>query len=462
MDTAHVLVAGGGMGGLTATVSALQSGAKVTLIEKSDRLGGSAAMSHGMLTTYRDFDRFRASAPGGDELLQHMVHETFPSASKWLDSLGVELRRVEGVLDRYDGWEISPHQFVSRAQAAITALGGTVHLGVALDELCTADGAVTGAKLALDSGRTQTLKADAVVLATGGFQGSPELLARYALLDANCLAHRSNPWSTGDGLSAALAAGAGTSAGLGGFYGHTQAAPPARRTADKFAELSQYYGSRAVALDMTGRRFTDETVGAFDENVNEALACRPSGLGFYVFDDKFARSAMTTGVPVPEVAARRVTEAGGVVVRADTLRDLTNHLTSYGVPAEVAFHSLEQFARVLHAGKPSLLDVPRTGEGTELQHGPFTAVWVQAGITFTTGGIAVDEDLRVLRRSRSTAPMSTQWISDARDHRIEVIPGLFAVGADIGGVSCGGYAGGLATALATGRRAGTNAAIQRR
>ena len=52
-----------------------------------------------------------------------------------------------------------------------------------------------------DSGRVVT--ADAVILATGGFQGNPELLARYVTPYAAAMYLRANPWSTGDGLLAA-------------------------------------------------------------------------------------------------------------------------------------------------------------------------------------------------------------------------------------------------------------------
>ena len=47
--------------------------------------------------------------------------------------------------------------------------------------------------------------ASAVVLATGGLQGNPELLGRYARLDPANLILRSNPWSTGDAFIAATA-----------------------------------------------------------------------------------------------------------------------------------------------------------------------------------------------------------------------------------------------------------------
>ena len=71
--------------------------------------------------------------------------------------------------------------------------------------------------------------------------------------------------------------------------------------------------------------------------------------------------------------------------------------------------------------------------------GAVAAVRVKPGITHTIGGLRVDERARVLRADGS--PVS----------------GLFAAGADAGGVATGGYASGLAAALVFGRIAAETA-----
>ncbi|MDX6506641.1 MAG: hypothetical protein QOG06_1285 [Gaiellaceae bacterium] len=67
------------------------------------------------------------------------------------------------------------------------------------------------------------------------------------------------------------------------------------------------------------------------------------------------------------------------------------------------------------------------------------AVRVAAAITHTIGGVPVDEHARVLNGSN------------------EPVDGLFAAGADVGGISTGGYASGLASALVLGRIAAETA-----
>ena len=55
-----LLVVGGGMAGLSAAAEAASSGAVVGVVEKGAELGGSAALSAGILWTARDFDDARA------------------------------------------------------------------------------------------------------------------------------------------------------------------------------------------------------------------------------------------------------------------------------------------------------------------------------------------------------------------------------------------------------------------
>ena len=86
---------------------------------------------------------------------------------------------------------------------------------------------------------------------------------------------------------------------------------------------------------------------------------------------------------------------------------------------------------------------PTRVDPTELPFEPLAgtvaAVRVAAAITHTIGGLHVDEQARVL------------------DQHDEPLDGLFAAGADVGGISTGGYASGLAAALVLGRHAAETA-----
>ena len=60
-----LVVAGGGMAGLSAAVRARELGADVVVHEKGDRPGGSMLLSSGVVWRYREWETFRNECPGG-------------------------------------------------------------------------------------------------------------------------------------------------------------------------------------------------------------------------------------------------------------------------------------------------------------------------------------------------------------------------------------------------------------
>ena len=59
---ADLLVIGGGMAGLAGGAAAAEAGARVAVVEKSRNLGGSAAMSAGIVWTAPDYETLRRHA----------------------------------------------------------------------------------------------------------------------------------------------------------------------------------------------------------------------------------------------------------------------------------------------------------------------------------------------------------------------------------------------------------------
>jgi hypothetical protein len=240
------------------------------------------------------------------------------------------------------------------------------------------------------------------------------------------------------------------------FYGHALAGPPAPRREHDFREASQIYGQHCVALNLRGERFADEPLGTGEEDLNQALARQPDGRGFYVVDAALADAESRPGRRRTRVIIEWAREQGAPVAEGATLAELAEGLAAYGVPPDVARRTLEQTAEATAAGEGGRLSPPRSSDAAPLATPPFYAVGVQAAITFTMGGLAVDDGARVLARSASSSPMA-QSITDARDFREVAIPRLFAAGCDIGNVSHRGYVGGLSVALTTGRTAGLGA-----
>jgi succinate dehydrogenase/fumarate reductase flavoprotein subunit len=355
------------MAGLCAAARARELGLETVVHEKGDRAGGSMLLSSCVVWRYRDLDEFRAECPGGDPELQREVIERLDDGIAWLRSLGAKVVWEETGNPRTVGVRFDPRTLT--------------------EVLSRAAGEVLLQTTAPDD-------ADALLLASGGFQGDRELVREHIAPGGELLV-RANRWSTGDGLRLALARGAALSSGMSEFYGRAMPAPPAAVPEDRFVDLAQLYGRHALVLDDEGREFAPEPISWSETDLVQAIAARPNASAWYLVDED-ALDVEIRGRTVLEMleAAR---EAGGEVL-------LPNEL------------------------------------GVELPGTYRYAVHVVAGITHTIGGVCIDSQARVLRADG--AP----------------IEGLYAAGADAGGISTGGYASGLASALVFGRIAAETAA----
>ncbi len=470
-DGDRVVVCGGGLAGLSAAVTALQAGAKVTLIEKAPELGGTTSVSGGLIWTFADYEEARARVPDGDPALQWLVFDSIDESRAWLQTLGVRLGPLEEhVLEHGRGKSVEPAQMIDALATRFSALGGETLLETALESLILSGGVVRGVRTLRD-GRVAELPGGAVILATGGFQGNPELLARYVLDDPDNLVLRANAWSTGDGFIAATQAGAAVSPGLDNFYGHALAAPPARYSNFQFRDATQYHGRLCVALNLDGVRFADETSGTGEEALNQHLARQRGGRGVYIVDDDAMEQHPNQGrETITRTILARAQSMGGTVIEAATLEELCRGLPAIGVSAERALASLREFNAAMQAGRADALDPARLRFRKPLVKPPFHAVAVKAAITFTTGGLQVDERARVLWRAGGTSPFAQvpqsrayaetgrSVVAIGSDYRQMPIRGLYAAGNDAGNISHFGYLGGLASALTVGRTAGANAA----
>lgn len=452
---ADVLVLGAGMAGLCAAVAALQHGAKVLVLEKGTRFGGSMFLSNGIVWTFAREADVRTQVPGGDPALQDLLVGELSASMDWLQAQGVELEPEREYLGYGRGRAASPPQMTAALLERIESLGGRTLSATAVQGLRVQDGAVAGA-LAFDADGAVEIQARSVILATGGFQGNAELLARHVSPYADSMYLRANPWSTGDGLLAAMEVGAATTPSLGTFYGHAMTAPPARFKAIEFQDMSHKYGPLAVALNLQGRRFADESSGTGEEWLNWQIARQPQATAAYVFDAATADRAYDAG-PLARVVLDRARQAGGPVAQADTLEGLAQQMQAWGIPATEALRTLETYNAAVVAGNGELLQPARRGNPFPVLQPPFSAALVRSAITFTCGGLRTDLDMRVLRRASSVS-MLPLLTAEREELQVAAIANLYAAGCDVGGFSNQSYMGGLAQALVTGRTAGAAAA----
>jgi succinate dehydrogenase/fumarate reductase flavoprotein subunit len=300
------------MAGLVAAARAGELGAEVVVYEKGERPGGSMLLSSCVVWRYRDWERFRAECPGGDPGLQRVVWEGLDDALVWLESLGAPVVVRETGNPLTTGVRFDP----KRLTAALTDRAGNLRVGEPLTELPAGI---------------------PVVLATGGFQGDRALVRERITPESENLILRANPWSAGDGLRLALAAGARESVGMDEFYGRNLAAAPHISAVD-FVSLAQVYAKHATVENLRGETYEPRTWSEID--VAQWVARQPGARARYV---------------VPDAAL-------GEYVRERTVREIIEAARVAGAPVE-------------------------RREGA-------TSVEVVAAITTTLGGIRIDERSR--------------------------------------------------------------------
>ncbi len=313
-----MIVAGAGMAGLVAAARLKELGRPVTLCEKGTRAGGSMLLSSGVVWRHREWEEFRRECPEGDARLQLLVWERLDDAVDWLVARGAPVVWEQTANPRTRGKRFDPGGLVE-------ALGGA------------------GAELAVDGCADDA----PLILCTGGFAASPELVERY-VAPAAPLRLRGNEWSTGDGLRHGVGRGGSLSSGLGEFYGRNMPDAPWDET--ELVTLSQLYARFARIFDEDGIEFFDrDDVSWSETNVVQATARRPGAKAYYLLDD--------------EALERRVQDR------------------TVGEIAEAA---------------PPQARIPLAELPFEAPEGTVMAVRVVASITHTFGGLRVDTDARVL------------------------------------------------------------------
>jgi succinate dehydrogenase/fumarate reductase flavoprotein subunit len=429
----HIVIAGGGLAGLTAALRATELGAQVTLLEKGTGPGGSFLYSSGYIWSYVDLPTFRREAPGGDAALQRLILERLGSGLAWLEGAGGVLLASETGNPLTFGARFDPERTISALVDRLEATGGEMLTDTALETLLeNTAGRVTGVRV---SSSGETYAADAVILASGGFAGDPEMVGRHIIGGPGRMRVRAHPRSTGDGFRAALQKGALASAGLDEFYGRNLPAPPADFPPERFVEVSQLYGRYAVAVNASGERYADESADWSETALTRATAHQPGLYAWYVLDTRGLEGRVRERTAKEMVEMAKST--GGTVIEAASLKELADRLAERGVPRETFLRTLEEYNAAVAGGDPC---PPRSGQAWPLRVPPFVAVKVAPSITHTVGGLAVDAGCRVLRGTDKLP-----------------IPGLYAAGVEVGGVSVGGYTSGLASALVFGGTAAESA-----
>ena len=327
--------------------------------------------------------------------------------------------------------------------AAFERLGGSIRYDAGVTDLITEGDKVVGVRVA-----DEEIRADAVVLASGGFEASDSLRSAWIGPDWSVAKVRGTPHNTGDGLRMAEALGAMRYGRFDGChatpmdlhmkdFGNLDLPPKERKN---YRKICYFLG---VMLNADGQRFVDEGINFRNytyAQFGRAVLEQPQHFAWQVFDEK-----------VKDLLYGEYHFHDASFVEADTLEALVDQME--GVDKTAAAETLAAYNNavdesvvfdptVLDGKSTSGLTLNKTNWAQKLDTPPFRAYPVTGGITFTYGGLKVSDTGGVMRENGST------------------IAGLYAAGELVGGVFFGGYPGGsgLTSGTVFGRRAGRGAA----
>ncbi|MHB8335062.1 MAG: FAD-dependent oxidoreductase [Acidimicrobiales bacterium] len=437
LEGVDLLIVGGGMAGLAAGASAAQRGGRVVLVERAAELGGSAAYA-GFIWTAPSIEVLHEVNPEGDpELAAKYVNDFEPSV-EWVRSLSVDCLPAVTLLGYGSGHQTDMNNLLRTCESIIEgAPRCAIYRSTNTTELIVEHGAVLGALVESDDGRTGTIHARHTLLASGGFQGDPLLRSLLISPRALDIPLRSNPYSRGDGLRLGISAGAAFGMANAGFYGHLVPYGVPLTDPTRFVVMSLYYSEHGLLVNARGERFVDETLG--DHLNTMAVLDQPAAHALLIADERVRQDWMLAsyvkgveGVDRYDLVRRR----GGRCAIAHDIEELLYIPDEWGYDNQAVHDTVIEYNRQCAEGTPT---PERRFDTMPLDKPPYYVVDTGPAITFTFSGMMIDAKSRVL------------------DGDGQPIPGLLSAGADAGGLYYRSYAGGLAYALVFGRQAAATA-----
>lgn len=329
-----VIVIGAGLAGHCAALAAAEAGAEVLLLEKQTKTGGSTALSGGFFafagTPHQEAAGLSDNPARLLADLRHVGGGVADNAliGAYAEGQGALREWLEGHGARFGDLELSAGQSIARSHrtdpdnllgllaAALTATGrGRIVTAATARRLLRSgtDGAVEGVEIEHASRTCAVTATRGVVLTTGGFSRSEELLASFAPQQAAAL-RIGGAGNTGDGLRMAWRLGAGfrDMGQIKGTFGtHPETGP------DRHEVLLAFYVG-AIIVNQQGRRFIDESLPY--KIIGEAGLKQPGGRGYQIWD-KGIMAASQPGVPLFDFQPALVR---GLLLEAPSLDELAD------------------------------------------------------------------------------------------------------------------------------------------
>lgn len=434
--TTDLVVIGGGLAGFAAALTAAEAGMDVVLLEKQPAIGGSSVLSGGCLA-FAGTDLQKANGiEDSSELLfrdlrevgkhdnEESVVRTYTdnqsATYEWLKGLGAQFSPV---VETASGQSVPRVHTVDPADlvrllAARARTTGKVDVlleaGVRRLHRDPASGRVDAVSVRHNGEMTVRARA-AVVLASGGFCRSPQLMHRFAPQYDEAI-FIGGEGSTGDGLRMAWALGADFRdvSYINGTFGKHPT-----DTTNNHSCQAVYKG--AIAVNQDGKRFVDESISY--KLLGAACMAQPYHTTYQILD----RDIFESGDDRVRILdfGRRLEE--GLMIEAPSLADLARAIEIDPVVLADTVTRYNQYVddgRDPDFGREHL--VHKHGKMRRIERAPFYAYPSAVAVFGTYCGLCVDGEMRV------------------KDVFGQTIEGLLAAGEVVGGLHGAAYMTGSA------------------
>ncbi len=451
--TTDVVVVGGGISGLSSAMSVLDHGGKVVVLEQLPGLDGAGNYFEGAFAADSDYKRRNGlTEPTADQVykdvvrfynyrinavvLRTLINESGP-AMDWIETKGYKFKlNKRGKKDRHMAPDGFGAGFIKLFYRDIEKNGGTILLETPAQKLIQNEkGEVVGVEAKNHKGEKVTVRAKAVILATGGFPGNQEMLKKYVPdigkegMARIMLRGPGIEGRTGDGINMAKEIGADL-AGMDTIAGNSpyleyepvifQFNGP-QWLKESRAALSQPF----LWVNKFGQRFYNEGNGRYWNDNHNAMTAN-GGVMFSIFDENMKNKLIKEGPLTdfnqivirgePMTALDEGLERGikaGYAFKADTIEELAEKI---GVPVQNLVETVKDINAAADAGEDKLLGRPKQFLFKFSDKGPYYAMRGLRAFFQTLGGVRMNSKMQ------------------AMDKKGNVIPGLYAVGMDMGGL----------------------------
>lgn len=437
--SSDVIVVGGGAAGMAATIRLEEAGKSVILVEKTSSLGGTIRVSGGNQVVQGSKVQKEAGVTNdsvksmeedflknGDQLndaeLLGIYAKNVGAATDWLsDDVGVRYNMEGGLhqlaeyaVDRelaYDGGGAGAAQTLCDK---VNATDANVLLSTAAKHLIVENGKVTGVEAESQKGKKYTLKADAVIIATGGYGNNNDLLPASA---RNGLFYGLDS-SNGEGLVMAVEdANAGTT-----HMEYIKEYPNGVETSKKHAKSTiagniTAFSKAAILVNQKGERVVNEK--ASNHDILNALKKQSGETLYLVMDEatfnewktKLAAAGLSEDMIDAYVANNGKSEP--VCTMGATIKEAAE---AAGIDGNALTKTIEKFNTYVEDGEDKAFHRAKEYLTSTFAEGNIYIVEQKARYATTMGGLDVDGNLQVV------------------DTNGKVIDGLYAAGEIIGGV----------------------------